>query len=113
MTSGVLKKRVASIKAMGEERGIKIEVTPSEIDPTLWILTNYKTSKVAVVGLVDSFKTLGEYQLVCWGIDVSQYSWASAEGFDKDQICSKGKLRDQIFKQVPLDNILEYLAGNC
>ena len=66
----------------------------------------------AGIGLIDSFKTAGEYQLVCGGIDVSQYTWASTEGFDKDQICSKGKLRDQIFKQVPLDNILEYLGEN-
>ena len=71
----------------------------------LILVANPKTKKVAVVGLTDIDN---QKLIVAYLVNIQKWSWASDEGFTKDQIVDK--FSSEIFTWIPVDMVASNLV---
>ena len=98
-----LVKKVAEIKKDAKKLGFSVDVSPT-LDDNSVVLANKDAQKVVIVGEVEMF---GQDITVAYKIDVKQWLWAEAEGFDKETIMTA--LANKVFSEISIDKIAKNL----
>lgn len=96
-----------SLEKEAEKAGFELNIEPSTDELDLFLVANMKTHKVACVGLTE---ISGINIIVSYMISLPKWKWYDAEGFSRDQMVDKRKIRDDLFQFIPADQIIKNLS---
>ena len=77
-------------------------------DDHLFVVANPKTHKVACIGLTD---LNGTEVIVSYSIGIKRWGWYNEEGFTLDAVVDTKDIRDDIFRWLPVTDIITYLRA--
>ena len=96
-----------SLEEEAEKAGFELNIEPSTDDMDLFLVANMKTRKVACVGLTD---ISGINIIVSYMISLHKWKWYDTEGFSREEMVDKRKIRDDLFEFIPADQIIKKLS---
>ena len=98
----LLKNKTLQQVIKAESLGYRMSVEKNSND--LILVANPNTKKVAVMGTTEID---GQELMVAYLVNIQKWSWASDEGFTKDQIVDK--FSSEIFTWTPIDMVANNL----
>ena len=87
------------------EKGFNLVLEKTE-DDHLFVVGNPKTHKVVCIGLTDVNRV---EVIVAYSIRIKRWGWYNLEGFTLDTVVETKNIREDIFRWLPIDDIITYL----
>jgi len=96
---------IQNIKNQAEKRGAEIYVKRTTDNGSL-VISNILTGKVALVGII---RLSGAWVTAAYSVDPVRWQEAEAAGYTKNQILNNSNLASEIFKELSIDKVANYL----